>query len=254
MPKFSEQRILKSKEVLASFLNTERHDDFLFEEIRNKAISKTQLLLGENDPNYENFFESNLHLLINNSIKMSIPKIRNRFESGYALFRPSESVMKEQDEDFPSFYIFNENEMINYAICRQKMLLEVGDFRRRVIRFYSRISDEFVSKATGLSYQDIQDELEYAISQSNVRFRNDKTYLLYALLNCNKANEFMRYVLNDSNIRVCLLESLNNPMYGVRMEIQKAEMDNKTYYIVPVNEEAEIETMSDDYDIVLINK
>ena len=251
MPKFSQQRIIKSKIILSSFLDQTYEKEFRFEEIRNKAINKTKMLLSEDDPNFDNFFKSNLHLLINSSIKMSIPKIRNRFESGYALFRPDDSVIVDKERSCLSFYIFNEREMINYSINRQKTLLEVGKFRRGVIKFYSRIPYDFIIKCTKLSEQDIMDEIEYASSLSNVRYRNDSTYILDALINCNKIVDFMKAVLDDDNKREFLFDSLMNPAYMIYDSISKINFEDNIYYIVPINEDLEINSMEEEYDLKL---
>ena len=48
MPKFSQQRILKSKEVLCSYFN-KKFDNFLFEQkIKEEAYNRTLLLADEN--------------------------------------------------------------------------------------------------------------------------------------------------------------------------------------------------------------
>lgn len=255
MPKFSKQRILKSKLVLASFLHQEHKDYFLFkQEVHDKAMYKTKLLLSEDDPNFDNFFDSNYNLLVNSSIKMSIPKIRNRFESGYALFYPNDSVKVDKDLKYPSFYIFNENEFINYAINRQQTLLQVGRFRNGVIRFYSKITDDFITESTGLSRQDITDEIEYAKSMSNVRYKRDTTFLLSALINCNKIVDFMRYILDIDAKRSDLFLSLKNPAYHIGIDIAKVRFQGQIYYIVPIAEDMEINTMKDDYDLTLLKR
>lgn len=252
MPKFSEQRILKSKDILCSYLREVSPEDFLFKEkIYDETIRRTQLLVNENDPMYMEILNSNLNILINSAIKMSIPRIRQRFESGYALFGPDDNIKKRKEIDYPMFFIFSEREMIEYIINRQLLFLEKAQFKIPVVRYYSTISFMTVSKATGLSVQSIQDELEYARACSNIRYKKDNSYMLYALNNCNKTHEFMKYMLDSDKHRDDLFYSISLQGYSTDYEIKRIVFEGKTYYIVPVDEQAEIDAMKDIYELVI---
>lgn len=255
MPKFSEQRILKSKEVLCSFLSDTVKGEFLFKEkILQEATRRTELLVDIEDESFSDILDGNLKILINSYVEMSIPLIRHRFESGYALFKPNDEMFKCKDERFSRFFIFNKKEMIEYIINRQLMLLMHRPFRFSVIGYYSRTTLKRIADKVGLTLKDIIDEIDYARSSLNIRLKDDRSYIPFALSNCNKFREYISIILDASDKQqiINLFESVvYSSDFLQEFSITKYKYIDNYYYIVPVIEEKEIEYMKDVYDIVL---
>ena len=61
----------------------------------------------------------------------------------------------------------------------------------------------------------------------------------------------MKAVLDDDNKIEFLFDSLMNPAYMIDDSIAKINFEDNTYYIVPINEDLEINSMEEEYDLKL---